>query len=73
MTWQSLLQSALTLVVAFGVRWFFALIGVEIDDTLFATLVAGIVVWLLQLFGVEVARGIRYGFKNEQRLFEPRG
>ena len=69
MTWQELLQAALTLVVAFAVRWFFSLIGFEIDDAIFNTLVAAIVVYLLQLFGVEVLRGIRNGFKGGQRLF----
>ena len=73
MTWQELLQSALTLVVAFGVRWFLTLIGVEIDPTLFATIVAGIVVWLLGLFGVEVLRGFRTGFRGGQHLFRPEG
>ena len=68
MTWQELLQAALTLVVAFAARWFFALINVTIDDVLFNTIVAGIVVYLLQLFGVEVFRGIRNGFKGN-RLF----
>ena len=58
MSWQELLQAALTLVVAFGVRWFFGLVGFEIDDALFNTLVAAIVVYLLQLFGVEVLRAV---------------
>lgn len=46
-----LLKSALTLVVAFGVRWFFAAIAVEIDDVLFNSIVAGIVVWLMVQLG----------------------
>lgn len=59
MNWKELLQAALTLVVAFALRWFLSLIGVSIDDTLFATLVSAIVVWLLSLFGVEVARALK--------------
>jgi hypothetical protein len=61
MNWSELLQSALTLVVAFAVRWFLGVIGVQIDDALFASLVGAIVVWLLALFGVQVARaaGVR--------------
>ena len=73
MTWQELLQAALTLVVAFAVRWFFGLIGFEIDDAVFNTLVGAIVVYLLGLFGVEFAHGVRTGFRSGQRLFRPRG
>ena len=46
-----LLKSALTLVAAFVVRWFFALIAVPIDDVLFNSIVAGIVVWLMTQLG----------------------
>jgi len=61
MNWNSLLQAALTLVVAFFLRWFFAAIAIELDEGLFAAIVAAIVAWLLGLFGVEVARaaGVR--------------
>lgn len=59
MDWNKLLQSALTLVVAYGLRWFFGVIGVELDEGLFAAIVAGIVAWLLGMFGVEVARGLK--------------
>ena len=69
MTWQELLQAALTLVVAFTVRWFFQLIGVELDDATFAALVGAIVTYLLALFGIEVFRGMRHGFKGGMTLF----
>lgn len=46
-----LIKSALVLLVSFAVRWFFAQIGVQIDDASFNTLVGAIVVWLLGLFG----------------------
>ena len=68
MTWQELLQAALVLVVRYLVVWFFSLIGFNLDPALLDTLVAAIVVYLLALFGIEVVRGIRTGFKS-QRLF----
>jgi hypothetical protein len=55
-----LLKAALTLVVGFFLQLVFKAIGVEIDPVLFNTIVAGIVVWFLTLFGVETTlRGIR--------------
>ena len=56
MNWKDLLQAALSLVVAFALNWLLAQIGVQLDEEVFVALVAGIVVWLLGLFGVEVAR-----------------
>ena len=50
MDWTHLLQAALTLVVSFGVRWFFAQIGVSMDDASFVAFVGAIVTWLLGLF-----------------------
>ena len=46
-----LLKSVLTLLVAFALRWFLALIGVVIDDVVFMSIVAGIVTWLLTQLG----------------------
>jgi uncharacterized protein YacL len=51
-----LLKSALVLVIGFVLKWFLALIGVEIDPELFNTLVAAIVTYLLALLGLEAAR-----------------
>lgn len=51
-----LLRSVLLLVVAFALRWFLALIGVEIDDVTFNTIVAAFVAWVLTQLGVEGAR-----------------
>jgi uncharacterized protein YacL len=51
-----LLKAALVLVVSFAIRWFLALIGVEIDPELFNTLVAAIVTYLLALLGLEAAK-----------------
>ena len=60
MNWQELVASALTIGVAFAVRWFFSLIGFELDDALFNALVGAIVVYLLHLFGIEILRaGVR--------------
>ena len=73
MTWQELLQSALTLAVAFGVRWALALIGVQLSEDIFVSIVAGIVVYLLGLFGVEVFRGFASKFLGGQHLFHPKG
>jgi hypothetical protein len=56
----NLLASVLTVLVSFLVRWFFAAIGVEIDEALFNTIVAGIVLWFLSLLGADVAKaGLR--------------
>jgi uncharacterized protein YacL len=51
-----LLKSALVLVIGFVLKWFLALIGVEIDPELFNTLVAAIVTYLLALLGLEAAK-----------------
>ena len=59
MNWNELLQSALTLVVAFAFRWLLSAIGYELDEGIFAALVGALVVWLLSLFGVEVARAAK--------------
>lgn len=50
-----LLRSILVVVIAFLLKLFLAAIGVQIDDVLFNTLVAAIVVWILHLLGLEVA------------------
>jgi len=61
MTWNNLLQMVLTVLVGAGLRWLLVQIGVEIDEELFNTIVAGIVVWLIALVGVDIARarGVR--------------
>lgn len=51
-----LLKPILTILISFALRWFFALIGVEIDEGVFNAIVAGIVLWLLTLIGAESAR-----------------
>jgi hypothetical protein len=51
-----LLQAALTLAASFAVRWFFALIGVEIDEATFNSIVAGLVTLLLGLFAYRGTR-----------------
>lgn len=50
-----LLKSALVLVLSFVVRWFFALIKVEIDEATFNAIVGGLVTLFLTLLGLEVA------------------
>jgi hypothetical protein len=65
-----LLKAALTLLVGFFLQLALKAIGVEIDPVLFNTLVAGIVVWFLTLFGVEATlRGIRAVKTLVRRLF----
>lgn len=59
MNWNELLQAALTLVVAFALRWFLGVIGIVLDEELFVAIVAAIVAWLLGLFGVNVARAAK--------------
>ena len=61
MNWKDLLQAALSLVVAFGLRWLLIAISVELNEEVFVAIVSGIVTWLLGLFFVEAARaaGVR--------------
>ena len=51
-----LLKAVLVPVVAVVLKYALTLIGVQIDDTLFNTLVLAIVTYLLSLIGYEVAR-----------------
>jgi len=60
MDWKELLQAALTLVVAFGVRWFFSLIGFELDEATFIALVGAIVAYLMGIFTLKLG----YAAKN---------
>jgi len=67
-----LLKSVLLLVVSFGVKWFFALIGVEIAPEVFNAIVAGIVAWLIAQLGYGLTvrfllpRAVERGFLNEE-------
>lgn len=47
-----LLVSALMLVVSFGVKWFFTLIGFEVSAEVFNALVGAIVTWLIAQLGL---------------------
>ena len=49
-----LYKSVLTLLVSFAVRWFFALIGIEISDETFFAIVGAIVVWILKQLPYEL-------------------
>ena len=51
-----LLAAVLTPLIAAGLKYALAFLGVEIDAALFNTLVTAIVVALLALFGVEVVK-----------------
>lgn len=51
-----LLKSALVLLVSFALRAILSALNVAIDESLFNTLVAAIVAFVLAQFGVEVAR-----------------
>ncbi len=61
-----LLESVLVVLIGFALKWFLAQIGVPIDEVLFNTLVAGIVVWILRLLGLELTfrlvAGVRRAF-----------
>lgn len=61
MSFNELLKAVLTPLVAFALRWFFALIGVPLDETVFWAIVGALVSYFLSLFGVEAARaaGVR--------------
>ena len=48
-----LVKAALTLVIGFALKWFFALIGFVLDPVIFDTLVGAIVLYFLVLFGFE--------------------
>ena len=47
-----LLRSVLLLVIAFALKWFLQLIGVEIDEVTFNTIVAAFVAWVLTSLGI---------------------
>ena len=51
-----LLKSVLVILVSFFVRWFFGVIGVEIDDATFNAIVAALVTLFLSLIGVGAAQ-----------------
>ena len=59
MNWKDLLQTVLVLVVAFVFHLYLGAIGVVLDPTLFNTIVAATVVWLLAQFGVEAAKALK--------------
>ncbi len=50
-----LLKAVLVPVVAVGLKFVLAAIGVEIDEVLFNTIVAGIVAYILAALGLDVA------------------
>lgn len=50
-----LLKAILVPLVAIGLKFLLSAIGVQIDDVLFNTIVAGIVAWILAQLGLEVA------------------
>lgn len=56
MDWMNLFSAALTLVVSFFLKWFFAQIGVAVEESMFNAIVAGIVLWFLTLFTGNTAR-----------------
>lgn len=60
MEWKKLVEAVLVPIVAFAVRWFFALVGFEVSDDVLFALVGAIVSWILaQFFGAPVARALR--------------
>lgn len=48
--WKNLIAGVLTLVIAAGLKALFALIGFQIDEALFNTLVAAIVAFIMAQF-----------------------
>ena len=60
MEWQKLAEAVLIPLVAFGLKWVLSLIGVELDDVTFNTIVAAVVATLIGLvFADAGARAIR--------------
>ncbi len=62
-----LLESVLVVLIGFGLKWLLAQIGVQIDEVLFNTIVAGIVVWILRLLGLELTFRLVAGVKRAFR------
>lgn len=58
MQFDEVVQAILVVLVGAALRFGLGLIGIEIDPVLFNTIVAGIVAYLLGLFGYEVARNV---------------
>ena len=60
MDWKKLIEAVLVPLIAFAVRWFFALIGFELSDEVLLGIVGAIVAWILaQFFGEAGARALR--------------
>ena len=59
MNWNELLAAALTLVFRYLLGWLFTLINFPVDEAFLNALVTAIVVYLLALFGVNVARAAK--------------
>ena len=57
MEWSKLIEAVLVPLIAFALRWFFALIGFAVTDEILFGIVAAIVAWILaQFFGKPTAR-----------------
>lgn len=60
MEWKKLIEAVLVPLIAFALRWFFALVGFEASDEILFALVGAIVAWILaQFFGEPAARALR--------------
>jgi hypothetical protein len=54
------IASVLTILISFAIKWFFALINVEVPEATFNAIVAGIVLWFMTQLGTRVTvMGIR--------------
>lgn len=49
-----LLESLLVILIGFGLSWLMVQIDVELDVGVFNAIVAGIVLWILRLLGLEL-------------------
>ena len=57
MDFKKLIEAVLVPLIAFALRWFFALIGFELSDEILFGIVGAIVAWILaQFFGEPAAR-----------------
>ena len=55
-----MIEAVLVPLIAFALRWFFALFGFEASDEILFALVSAIVAWILaQFFGAPAARALR--------------
>lgn len=61
---EQLVKAAVVLIVGFGLRQFLALIGFELDPSVFDALVAAIATWFVGLFFHNSIKAAYFGIKR---------